>query len=1336
MLRSAVTSSGTYLTTHSALLLPTLMYNSSHNGMNGSHPSQNAPYQQNDLDFTMNAAANDIQQARLRRTRSTNPFDYDPYDRSNDSPPPPVPPRPHALQRTAISTPTPQTTETAAFLERPTTATIGGSVSGSYHSQGYQSPPPGGMRPFPRQSDSDLSVPGSSSSASSSNRPSPSHYPSSSSVSSSPAPFSPPSYEYEYFPSQNPSSASAVHPTTNSNTNNPNYEYFNNPWAHPPEAHSVRPGQPGVYTGGLTPMAPGEFARMRQRAKSSVDLRSANAAGASAAAGGVAGGATGGGVDGGAAGGVAGVGAGGGAGGMGMGMGGAIPPRVPKVSMFVKPTMSFPMPEIPSFGVVGAGGGEPEGFYAPPVQAQLQQQPHLGRATSAHASLVNNGANKSLPPSPPRPHARNSVPNPHQNNHVTTPPPPLPSIPSSSSSSSSPTPTPPANDSGSKTRRPSSSSSGSRARGEFRFSPNLMKLQSVSASSVRSTATTTTTNSSEFTSFGFGDSERRNGEEYEDGFSSPTDHNFSTESLHFDSEEYATIVDKQLSSLSLDMDENVTRFQNGELPEQDQEWHRLVPAEALSALDSTEIKRQGLIFELLKAEREYVSDLETMDEVFVKGITESDPPVVQGDEGARKKWVEEVFGNLGEILGYHREMLKRLFERQREGHPLIHSIADIILDKEMLKRTDKDHGHQDVDLLPIIRDIVSSCIKATQPGIETAEQKVKFWELCENIIFQRGEITDMDLYNKERHLVYMGPVWRKVRAENSFSSDKWQEATAHLLDNYFILTRDVKSPNGTLRKIVISRPLPLSFVRLAAFNNQPETRREKVETGSLLDTFRSQDVALYPFTLYHASPTLMKAYTLYTTTEGLRKKWNTSFVDALTVHKVQQENNQMFAQETLVDGFFRIPKEPITPAMKHASGRITAAVPFATQNGQRYLAVGCAQGIFIAPYGKAKGELNLFRKGCSELKRTLDMKRVFTFPNPHYLAALQSVGDRVFNRFIIHTDTRIISYSLELAARFVTGKVEPSVLEASKENVTTADHNVLFVRHCILQDAFYVSYLMLQCFAVGQELKFDGLVVIYASKKRLSTSVGIHILEAVAHSVQRPGSGAPTSFRPFGKPASLPKEAYDIVALHKTINVCTKSGLVSGHADNFSTTAAPPVPLFHGDSSSNPPMNLLKNLVEHARPLGIVKTNNSEELLVVYDDLGVYINGRGQVVRKYGYLKWETKATSYAHRSGLILLISPRFIEIREVSTGRLVQVIEGGDIRLLYSEPEITPHDNILVAMRGKFNDGGGLSEKIVELFKTVEYGSQREPTPVATPNGTPGTPGVSVWSEWDMGA
>jgi RHO1 GDP-GTP exchange protein 1/2 len=44
---------------------------------------------------------------------------------------------------------------------------------------------------------------------------------------------------------------------------------------------------------------------------------------------------------------------------------------------------------------------------------------------------------------------------------------------------------------------------------------------------------------------------------------------------------------------------------------------------------------------------------------------------------------KEVFWNLDEILRHHQRMLAALFNRQREQHPLIQSIADVILDSEL-----------------------------------------------------------------------------------------------------------------------------------------------------------------------------------------------------------------------------------------------------------------------------------------------------------------------------------------------------------------------------------------------------------------------------------------------------------------------------------------------------------------------------------------------------------------------------------------------------------------------------------------------------------------------------
>lgn len=54
------------------------------------------------------------------------------------------------------------------------------------------------------------------------------------------------------------------------------------------------------------------------------------------------------------------------------------------------------------------------------------------------------------------------------------------------------------------------------------------------------------------------------------------------------------------------------------------------------------------------------------------------------------------------------------------------------------KYTPADHSEQET--LSLLISILGDFIKSTQPGIEAAESKVKFWELCESLSYQKGEI--------------------------------------------------------------------------------------------------------------------------------------------------------------------------------------------------------------------------------------------------------------------------------------------------------------------------------------------------------------------------------------------------------------------------------------------------------------------------------------------------------------------------------------------------------------------------------------------------------------------
>jgi hypothetical protein len=74
--------------------------------------------------------------------------------------------------------------------------------------------------------------------------------------------------------------------------------------------------------------------------------------------------------------------------------------------------------------------------------------------------------------------------------------------------------------------------------------------------------------------------------------------------------------------------------------------------------------------------------------VFIEGLRTAEPPIIR--EPRLSKYIDEVFGNLRNILFHHKSMLAALFARQRDQHPLIQSVADIILDSELVYKLTDD----------------------------------------------------------------------------------------------------------------------------------------------------------------------------------------------------------------------------------------------------------------------------------------------------------------------------------------------------------------------------------------------------------------------------------------------------------------------------------------------------------------------------------------------------------------------------------------------------------------------------------------------------------------------
>ena len=139
--------------------------------------------------------------------------------------------------------------------------------------------------------------------------------------------------------------------------------------------------------------------------------------------------------------------------------------------------------------------------------------------------------------------------------------------------------------------------------------------------------------------------------------------------------------------------------------------------------------------------------------------------------------------------------------------------------------------------------------------------------------------------------------------------------------------------------------------------------------------------------------------------------------------------------------------------------------------------------------------------------------------HPISLAALTTLGPKTFNRLVVHVDSAIMTYSLDILARLALDKSQMYFLEASIERVGGSDVNIVFCKHIHFDKRELCSYI----FTILKMLSSLPSLVIYGSKRRLSTSVTLHAVEALDLSevLHSPAGTSARYLRPLGEVRSL-----------------------------------------------------------------------------------------------------------------------------------------------------------------------------------------------------------------------
>ncbi|KAH7924273.1 CNH-domain-containing protein [Leucogyrophana mollusca] len=76
-----------------------------------------------------------------------------------------------------------------------------------------------------------------------------------------------------------------------------------------------------------------------------------------------------------------------------------------------------------------------------------------------------------------------------------------------------------------------------------------------------------------------------------------------------------------------------------------------------------------------------------------------------------------------------------------------------------------------------------------------------------------------------------------------------------------------------------------------------------------------------------------------------------------------------------------------------------------------------------------------------------------------------------------------------------------------------------------------------------------------------------------------------------------------------------------------------------------------------------------DDFLVCYDEFAFYVDKNGCRSRQDFMVHWKGSPTGFALRYPFVLAFEPTFVEIRHVETGLVSQVIQGNNLRLLFSD-------------------------------------------------------------------
>lgn len=548
-------------------------------------------------------------------------------------------------------------------------------------------------------------------------------------------------------------------------------------------------------------------------------------------------------------------------------------------------------------------------------------------------------------------------------------------------------------------------------------------------------------------------------------------------------------------------------------------------------------------------------------------------------------------------------------------------------------------GHEDLETIPNVIDVIKTLGKESEPGVASAKQKVELWRYNSNLQFNKGENVDMDLLNPDRNLIHSGKL---LRQPDSGLEWNWSELFVLLFDNYLVLTKvkESKGEGGAVKYTVNRRPIPLDLLNLVSFTDPPTQRG-----AGLLRNLRSEKAgpgeapvsnpnispetdarAVYPLTLLH-NGRMGGTCVLYAESAQIRSEWQQKLEHAIGLRKVVQESNKAFEVETLSSETFLMPmyasvtQGPAWEQSNTFTGKVTCSVPFTTPDGRHLVAIGCQEGVWIG-----------YRHDPKSMRRVLQLKAVTQ------CAMLESFGI-----FLVLADKSLFAYHIEALV--------PS-------SPLSANNNLIPQKLNGTKDVHFFSVGTLQGRTLVAYMKKKGLDSIFRVLEPVSDKINQQVKAPVGLGSRLGFRSAKSDWFRIYRDFFLPSESFDVIFLKARIAILCAKGFEIMDLNDFQSATIP--------NLDDPRHAYLAKRCDSCRPMGMFRSEE-DQFLLCYDEFGIHVDKHGDPIRPGVIIEWEGTAERVACHPPYVLLFDSRFIEVRYIDTGRLAQIIPGNDVRCIW---------------------------------------------------------------------